>query len=126
MSKILISYRRDDSPDATGRIYDRLTNQFGKEVVFKDVNSIPLGVDFRTYLDEQVSNCSIFLAVIGREWIKKRGSKDLRENNLTNIAPRFWSDLDGTIEKRPRPSTALVRVFRLRPVQRWPEDWMRD
>jgi hypothetical protein len=25
MSKILISYRREDSADATGRIYDRLT-----------------------------------------------------------------------------------------------------
>ena len=52
--------------------------------------------------------------------------KDLRENNLVNIAPRFGSDLDGTIEKHSRPSTAMVRVFRLRPVQRWPEDWMRD
>jgi len=53
-------------------------------------------------------------------------SKDLRENNLINIAPKFGSDLDGTIEKNSRHSTAMVRVFRLRPVQRWPEDWMRD
>ena len=52
--------------------------------------------------------------------------KDLRENNLDNIAPRFGSDLDGTIEKNPRHSTAMLRVCRLRPVQRWPEDWMRD
>ncbi len=52
--------------------------------------------------------------------------KDLRENNLINIAPRLGSDLDGTIEKHSRHSTAMVRVFRLRPVQRWPEDWMRD
>jgi len=75
MNKILISYRRDDSPDATGRIYDRLATQFGKEVVFRDVDSIPLGVDFRMYLEDQVSNCSIFLAIIGKEWVKKRGSK---------------------------------------------------
>ncbi len=52
--------------------------------------------------------------------------KDLRENNLGNIAPRFGSDLDGTIEENPRHSTAMLRVFRLRPVQRWPEDGMRD
>ena len=49
--------------------------------------------------------------------------KDLRENNLIDIASRFGSDLDGTIEKNSRPSTAMVRVFRLRPVQRRPEDW---
>jgi len=54
------------------------------------------------------------------------GGKDLRENNLNNLAPRFGLDLDGTIEKNPRPSTAMLRVFRLRPVQRWPEDWMRN
>ena len=43
--------------------------------------------------------------------------KDLRENNLINIAPRFGLDLDGTIEKNSRHSTAMVRVFRLRLVQ---------
>jgi len=65
MSKILISYRREDSADVAGRIYDRLVQQFGQGAVFKDVDSIPLGVDFRTFLDEQVAKCNVFLAVIG-------------------------------------------------------------
>jgi len=73
MSKILISYRREDSADVTGRIYDRLIQQFGRETVFKDVDSIPLGVDFRMYLDEQVGKCDVFLAVIGRNWMKAKG-----------------------------------------------------
>ena len=30
MSKTLISYRREDSADVTGRIYDRLIQQFGR------------------------------------------------------------------------------------------------
>ena len=47
MSKILISYRREDSADVTGRIYDRLIQVFPQSV-FRDVDSIPLGVDFRT------------------------------------------------------------------------------
>ena len=75
MSKILISYRREDSADVTGRIYDRLVQQFGREAVFKDVDSIPLGVDFRTYLDEQVAKCDVFLSVIGRNWMKAKGRK---------------------------------------------------
>jgi formylglycine-generating enzyme required for sulfatase activity len=74
MSKILISYRREDSADVTGRIYDRLIQQFAREAVFKDVDSIPLGVDFRTYLDAQVAKCEVFLAVIGRDWIINLGS----------------------------------------------------
>ncbi len=75
MSRIMISYRRDDSADVTGRIYDRLIHQFGQETVFKDVDSIPFGVDFRKYLDEQVGRCDVFLAVIGRDWMRMRGSK---------------------------------------------------
>jgi hypothetical protein len=72
MSKILISYRREDSADATGRIYDRLVQQFGRTAVFKDVDSIPLGINFRKHLDEQVAKCDVFLAVIGPDWM---GSK---------------------------------------------------
>jgi hypothetical protein len=63
--RIYISYRRQDSADVTGRIYDQLIQQFGREAVFKDVDSIPVGVDFRTYLDAQVAKCHVFLAVIG-------------------------------------------------------------
>ena len=76
MSKILISYRREDSADVTGRIYDRLIQRFGQGAVFKDVDSIPLGVDFRIYLDEQVAKCEVFLAVIGRDWMKNLGSTE--------------------------------------------------
>ncbi len=51
--------------------------------------------------------------------------KDLSRNTMNNLAPRFGSDLDGTIEKKPRHSPAMLRFFRLRRVQRWPEDRMR-
>ena len=74
MSKILISYRREDSADVTGRIYDRLIQVFPQSI-FRDVDSIPLGVDFRAYLDEQVAKCDVFLAVIGRDWMKAKGRK---------------------------------------------------
>jgi formylglycine-generating enzyme required for sulfatase activity len=74
MSKIFISYRREESAHATGRIYDRLIQQFDRETVFKDVDSIPFGVDFRIHLDAQVAKCEVFLAVIGRDWIQNLGS----------------------------------------------------
>ncbi len=38
------------------------------------MDSIPLGVDFRIYLDEQVAKCEVFLAVIGRDWMQSLGS----------------------------------------------------
>ena len=68
-AKIFLSYRRDASSDITGRIYDRLTQHFGAERIFKDVDSIPLGVDFKQHLSLAVSQCNIFLAVIGADWL---------------------------------------------------------
>lgn len=70
--KIFISYRRDDSADAAGRIYDRLLGQFNKEEVFKDVDSIPKGQDFREVLGNAVRQCKIVLVVIGRAWLSAK------------------------------------------------------
>jgi len=65
---IFISYRRDDSADITGRIYDRLVQHFSRETVFKDVDSIPLGIDFRQHLEGALSQCRVLLAVMGERW----------------------------------------------------------
>jgi hypothetical protein len=45
-SKVFISYRRDDSAGHAGRVHDRLEREFGANLLFMDVNSIPLGVNF--------------------------------------------------------------------------------
>jgi len=65
---IFISYRRQDSPHITGRIYDRLVATFGKDAVFKDVDNMLVGPDFRKQLDEQLRVCSVVVAVIGNSW----------------------------------------------------------
>lgn len=78
LSGIFISYRRSDSPDATGRIYDRLVAEFGKAAVFKDVDSIPLGTDFRGHLNQIIGGCTVVLAIIGPGWADTRNSAGQR------------------------------------------------
>ena len=75
---IFISYRRQDSADATGRIYDRLLQSFDRKQVFKDVDSIPLGVDFRAHLGDVVGRCSLLLAIIGPQWLNVNGPNGRR------------------------------------------------
>lgn len=80
MSRIFMSYRRGDSADVSGRIYDRLAEHFGAEAVFKDVDDIPFGVDFKTYLNDMVSECAVELVVIGPRWLdisNERGERRL-------------------------------------------------
>jgi formylglycine-generating enzyme required for sulfatase activity len=69
MSKVFISYRRDDSADVAGRIYDRLLQAYGPDDVVMDVESIPPGADFREFLSEAVGRCRVLLAVIGPQWL---------------------------------------------------------
>ncbi|MFI5453909.1 MAG: SUMF1/EgtB/PvdO family nonheme iron enzyme [Isosphaerales bacterium] len=68
MSKIFLSYRRQDSIGAAGRIYDRLLAHFGRDCVFMDIDSIPFGEDFREHIDSAVGQCDVVLAVIGTKW----------------------------------------------------------
>ncbi len=67
--RIFISYRRVDSQYATDQIYDQLVRHFGVGSVFMDIDTIPLGVNFREYIDQQVSTSDIVLAVIGDHWL---------------------------------------------------------
>jgi len=73
MIKIFISYRREDSANVTGRINDRLRDKFGEGAIFTEVDSIPFGVDFREHLNNEVTQCDIVLAVIGRDWLDVTG-----------------------------------------------------
>ena len=52
MPRITISYRREDSGVITGRIFDRLVVNYGRASVFRDIDSIPPGVDFREHINE--------------------------------------------------------------------------
>ena len=67
-NRIFISYRRDDSAAITGRIYDRLVKYFGEDAVFKDVDAIPLGVNFKEQIESVVKACDVALIIIGSQW----------------------------------------------------------
>ncbi len=69
MPKITVSYRRDNSEAITGRIFDRLVVHYGKSAVFRDIDNIPAGVDFRKHIDEALQETDALIVVIGRRWM---------------------------------------------------------
>ena len=68
MRGVFISYRRDDSLDVTGRLYDALCRRYGKHRVFKDVDSIPPAADFRQVLQDAIARAKVMVVVIGDQW----------------------------------------------------------
>jgi len=84
MPKIFISYRRADSRKDSGRIYDSLIRAFGKDNIFKDVDNIPLGKDFRGVLREAVANCDVLLVMIGKQWLNIKSDDGTRRLDNPN------------------------------------------
>ena len=66
---IFISSRRADTESDVRRIYDRIVVHFGRTCVFLDVDTIPLGIDFREVLSAAVDRCDVLLALVGHEWL---------------------------------------------------------
>ena len=69
MRAIFISYRRDDTEGYAGRLFQDLSDRFGKDSVFMDVAGIEPGRDFRRVIEQQVASCGVLLAVIGKAWL---------------------------------------------------------
>ena len=83
-AKVFISYRRDDSAGYAGRVRDRLERELGPNLLFMDVDAIPLGTYFSKVLREEVAKCGVLLAVIGPNWLDARdehGNRRLDDPN---------------------------------------------
>jgi len=104
MGGIFISYRREDSAGWTGRLSEQLTERFGAESIFMDIDTIEPGVDFTEALQKAVSSCDILLAVIGPEWAT---STD-KSGKLRLEDPHDWV--------RVEIAAALKRKIRIVPV----------
>jgi hypothetical protein len=68
MPHITISYRRADSDAMAGRIRDRLADYYGPDSIFIDIDSIPIGVDFREQIKRELSKNDALLVVVGPKW----------------------------------------------------------
>ena len=67
--KVFISYRREDTAPAAGRVYDRLWRLLSKPNVFFDVSTIGGGEDFEQKISSEMGRSDAALIFIGREWL---------------------------------------------------------
>jgi formylglycine-generating enzyme required for sulfatase activity len=84
MTGIFISYRRGDSAGSAGRLHDRLERTFGSERVFMDAERIQSGEDFSEAIDARLASCDVFIAVIGRNWLKAADQYGRRRLDIPN------------------------------------------
>jgi hypothetical protein len=97
MKGIFISYRRQDSQSAAGRLADHLRDHMPAVPIFRDVETIEPGVDFVEAIGRALQSCGVLLAIIGPRW-----------STMTDAAGRRRLD-DANDYARLEISTALQR-----------------
>lgn len=75
---VFLSYRRGDTADVCGRIYDSLARSFGKGRLFKDVNNLRPGADFGEAITSILPKCQATLVLIGPHWLSAAGDDGRR------------------------------------------------
>ncbi len=101
--QIFLSYRRKDSADVTARIRERLVATFGRSAVFFDVDSIPLGVNFRAHIVATLAQCKACLAIVGPDWVDICDDKGQRRLDDFNDPIRVEIETALRIDRRVIP-----------------------
>ncbi|MFP5319361.1 MAG: TIR domain-containing protein [Acidimicrobiia bacterium] len=66
---VFLSYRRDDTEGHAGHLGEWLVRRFGRDNVFRDVDSVRPGEDFVAKIGSAIRACDVVLVLIGRHWL---------------------------------------------------------
>ena len=106
MPKIFISYRREDAPGYAGRLYDRLRDEFGRDNVFIDVDTLRPGDDFMEAIRDRLAGCDPMLVVIGPRWASAVDGRERRRLDDENDYVRL--EVQTALERGVRTIPVLV------------------
>jgi hypothetical protein len=139
--KIFISYRRADSGLMCDRIYATLKETFGTARVFRDIEAIGGGVDYRYPIEQALHTACVIVVLIGPDWLTAASPSGQRRLDDPQDPVRLEIELalrlglvlmpllvqQATIPKeRDLPASLAPLAFRnARPVRRDP-DYVRD
>jgi hypothetical protein len=119
-AKVFISYRRADSAGYSGRVMDRLDRELGRDLVFMDVDAIPLGTNFSKVLHEEVAKCGVLLAVIGPNWLDARDEHGNRRLDNPNDFVRI--EIAAALQRSIPVIPLLLDGARIPKADELPED----
>jgi tetratricopeptide (TPR) repeat protein len=107
MARIFLSYRREDSGGWAGRLYDRLSQRFGDEHVFMDIDAIEPGLDFVEVIQQAVLSCDVLITLIGRQWLTVADATG--KPRLTNPEDFVRLEIAAALERNIRIIPVLVQ-----------------
>ncbi len=105
--RLFINYRRADAAAYARDIYGALSDHFGADSVFMDIDKIELGSDFSEALDGALDDCHILIAVIGRDWLSAADGHGQRRIDQPDDYVRL--ELEAALHRNIRIIPVLVQ-----------------
>lgn len=103
---VFVSYRREDSAYPAAWLYRQLAEHFGRDQIFKDIDSIDLGDDFVDAINTEVGSCQVLLALIGDQWLTIVDDDGGRRIDNANDFVRL--EIEAALERNIRVIPILV------------------
>ena len=107
MSKIFISYRRDDAQGEAGHLMAELCRRYGNSNVFMDISAIAPGADFPHTIERAVTDSEIVLVLIGKAWLDLRNG--LGQRRLDDPSDWVRLEIESALAQRRRLIPVLVQ-----------------
>jgi len=106
MAGVFISYRRNDSDVAAGRLADNLMEIFGRDAIFRDLDTLEAGEDYTAALDRALGSCVALIAMIGPRW--SNITDDAGHRRLENPADWVRIEIRRALERDIRVIPVLI------------------
>lgn len=100
MTRIFISYRRQDSQETAERIYEKLKPHF--PVIFYDLNTISYGSDFVGTIQTGIFSADVVLVLIGHKWVESLHERRNNPDDFVRI------EVETALEQRKRVIPILI------------------
>ncbi len=120
MGSVFISYRREDTEGQARALFQDLVAKLGRDSVFMDVDSIGLGRDFRTVLQERLATCDVMLVLIGPDWLA--GKDKLGRRRLDNPGDYVRLEVAAALKRNIPVTPLLLHGAAMPAAEQLPED----
>ena len=104
MSRVFISYRRNDAGGHAVRVFERLRDRFGAQYVFFDQDDIEPGDHFPDRIEKAIRSAAVVLVVIGRDWLDALNE---RANQKTDFVRQ---EVSIAVERTRNPNDEVVVI----------------
>ena len=120
MGGIFISYRRSDAEGWAGRLSDSLKAELGRVNIFRDIDHIPFGAEFDTYITDAVGSCDVLIALIGPRWLTVTDKNGKRR--LDDPKDFIRLEIATALKRNVRVIPALVGEAQIPAQEELPQD----